>query len=103
MSRHDGRQVRVVTYFVIFLGVNATPVQPPPHEVRFLLQSGGETEAATGLTLTASSVPMLSKHPLGMSETDMHNVLFNNQHSVGNTEGFTFIYSYAEQDAMVKI
>ncbi|XP_075893548.1 pseudouridylate synthase TRUB2, mitochondrial [Nelusetta ayraudi] len=45
-------------------GVNATPVQPPPHEVRFLLQSGGDTEAATGLTLTASSVPMLSKHPL---------------------------------------
>lgn len=43
-------------------GVNAAPVQPLPREVRFLLQPGGEH--ATSLTLAASSVPMLSRHPL---------------------------------------
>ncbi|XP_073325142.1 pseudouridylate synthase TRUB2, mitochondrial [Pagrus major] len=45
-------------------GLNATPSQPLPQEVRFLPQPGSETEASKGLTLTAASVPVLSKHPL---------------------------------------
>ncbi|KAM9361891.1 pseudouridylate synthase TRUB2, mitochondrial [Symphorus nematophorus] len=46
-------------------GVNATPSQPLPQEVRFLAHpAGSETEAPKGLTLSAVSVPALSKHPL---------------------------------------
>ncbi|XP_074502300.1 pseudouridylate synthase TRUB2, mitochondrial [Sebastes fasciatus] len=45
-------------------GLNATPSQPLPQEVRFLAHPVSETEAPKGLTLSASSVPVLSKHPL---------------------------------------
>uniref|UniRef100_A0A672H011 TruB pseudouridine (psi) synthase family member 2 n=1 Tax=Salarias fasciatus TaxID=181472 RepID=A0A672H011_SALFA len=45
-------------------GINATPPQALPHEVRFLLQPSSDPEAPKGLTLTAASVPALSKHPL---------------------------------------
>ncbi|XP_042364066.1 mitochondrial mRNA pseudouridine synthase TRUB2 [Plectropomus leopardus] len=45
-------------------GVNATPSQPLPQVVRFLAQPVSETEEAKGLTLSAASVPVLSKHPL---------------------------------------
>ncbi|XP_023136071.1 mitochondrial mRNA pseudouridine synthase TRUB2 [Amphiprion ocellaris] len=44
--------------------LNATPSQPLPQEVRFLAQPSTETEAPKGLTLSATSVPVLSKHPL---------------------------------------
>lgn len=47
-------------------GLNATPSQPLPREVRFLAPPGSEAEAPKGLTLSAASVPALSKHPLGM-------------------------------------
>ena len=50
----------------LILGLNATPSQPLPQEVRFLPQPGSETEAPKGLTLSVASVPVLSKHPLGM-------------------------------------
>lgn len=45
-------------------GINATPPQALPHGVRFLLQPSSDPEAPKGLTLTAASVPALSKHPL---------------------------------------
>uniref|UniRef100_A0A8C3G2K5 TruB pseudouridine (psi) synthase family member 2 n=1 Tax=Cyclopterus lumpus TaxID=8103 RepID=A0A8C3G2K5_CYCLU len=45
-------------------GLNATPLQPLPQGVRFLAHRGSETEAPKGLTLSAASVPVLSKHPL---------------------------------------
>lgn len=45
-------------------GVNATSSQPLPQEVRFLAQPVSETEGPKGLTLCATSVPVLSKHPL---------------------------------------
>ncbi|KAK5872533.1 hypothetical protein PBY51_013223 [Eleginops maclovinus] len=45
-------------------GVNATPSQPLPKEVRFLALPAGEAEAPKGLTLSAASVPVLSKHTL---------------------------------------
>ncbi|TDH13951.1 hypothetical protein EPR50_G00038660 [Perca flavescens] len=45
-------------------GLNATSSQPLPQEVRFLAHPVSETEAPKGLTLSASSVPVLSKHPL---------------------------------------
>lgn len=45
-------------------GLDATPPRPLPHEIRFLAEPGGETEAPKGLTLSAASVPVLSKHPL---------------------------------------
>ncbi|XP_041819157.1 mitochondrial mRNA pseudouridine synthase TRUB2 [Chelmon rostratus] len=45
-------------------GLNATPPLPLPQEVRFLAHPASETEAPKGLTLSAVSVPVLSKHPL---------------------------------------
>ncbi|KAF3856262.1 hypothetical protein F7725_016985 [Dissostichus mawsoni] len=45
-------------------GLNATPSQPLPTEVRFLALPVSEAEAPKGLTLSAASVPVLSKHPL---------------------------------------
>ncbi|XP_061583242.1 mitochondrial mRNA pseudouridine synthase TRUB2 [Cololabis saira] len=45
-------------------GVNATAPQPVPHEVRFLVDGNSETKASKSLTLSATSVPALSKHPL---------------------------------------
>ncbi|XP_072238162.1 pseudouridylate synthase TRUB2, mitochondrial [Leuresthes tenuis] len=48
----------------ILKGVNATPSQPLPHQVRFLAHPNSETETAKGLTLSAALVPVLSKHPL---------------------------------------
>ncbi|XP_037629660.1 mitochondrial mRNA pseudouridine synthase TRUB2 [Sebastes umbrosus] len=45
-------------------GLNATPSMPLPQEVRFLAHPVSETEAPKGLTLSVSSVPVLSKHPL---------------------------------------
>lgn len=45
-------------------GVNATPSPPISQEVRFLAQPVSETEEPKGLTLSAASVPVLSKHPL---------------------------------------
>lgn len=45
-------------------GLNATPSLPLPQEVRFLAHPVSETEAPKGLTLSVSSVPVLSKHPL---------------------------------------
>lgn len=47
-------------------GLNAAPSQPLPHEVRLLAQPRHESEASKGLTVSAVSVPVLSKHPLGM-------------------------------------
>ncbi|XP_060898917.1 mitochondrial mRNA pseudouridine synthase TRUB2 [Labrus mixtus] len=45
-------------------GLNATPSQPVPQEVRFLTSADSDAEASKGLTLSAASVPVLSKHPL---------------------------------------
>lgn len=45
-------------------GINATPAQPLPQEVRFLALPDGEAEAPKGLTLSVSSVPVLAKHAL---------------------------------------
>lgn len=45
-------------------GLNAAPSQPLPHEVRLLAQPRHESEASKGLTVSAVSVPVLSKHPL---------------------------------------
>lgn len=45
-------------------GLNATPSPPIPQEVRFLPQPGIENEGPRALTLTATSVPVLSQHPL---------------------------------------
>ncbi|XP_068451290.1 pseudouridylate synthase TRUB2, mitochondrial [Clinocottus analis] len=45
-------------------GLNDTPCQPLPQRVRFLTQPVSKTEASKGLTLTATSVQVLSKHPL---------------------------------------
>ncbi|XP_028262101.1 pseudouridylate synthase TRUB2, mitochondrial [Parambassis ranga] len=45
-------------------GLNDTPSQPLPHEVRFLVQSSSDGEAAKAVTVSAASVPVLSKHPL---------------------------------------
>ncbi|KAM9758521.1 pseudouridylate synthase TRUB2, mitochondrial [Menidia menidia] len=45
-------------------GVNSTPAQPLPHEVRFLAQPNSGTETAKGLTLSATLAPVLSSHPL---------------------------------------
>ncbi|XP_047437925.1 mitochondrial mRNA pseudouridine synthase TRUB2 [Mugil cephalus] len=45
-------------------GLNSTPSQPLPHQVRFLPHPSSDTEAPKGLTLTAASVPVLAKHPL---------------------------------------
>lgn len=46
--------------------LNAAPVPPVPQEVRFLAQPGSEAEAPKELTLSAASLPVLSKHHLGM-------------------------------------
>ncbi|XP_074526252.1 pseudouridylate synthase TRUB2, mitochondrial [Halichoeres trimaculatus] len=43
-------------------GLNATPSQPLPQEVRFLALESGDSEAPKGLTLSATAVPVLSKH-----------------------------------------
>ncbi|XP_068170939.1 pseudouridylate synthase TRUB2, mitochondrial [Antennarius striatus] len=50
----------------ILKGVNATPSVPLPQKVRFLTHGGSDTESDTpkGLTLSAVSLPVLSKHPL---------------------------------------
>ncbi|CAN9511803.1 unnamed protein product [Ophioblennius macclurei] len=45
-------------------GINATSVQTPSHEVRFLVQPSCDPEVPKGLTVSAASVPALSKHPL---------------------------------------
>ncbi|XP_026206010.1 mitochondrial mRNA pseudouridine synthase TRUB2 [Anabas testudineus] len=45
-------------------GINATPPQPLPQEVRFLAQPGVNTEESKGLRLSAVSVPVLSHHTL---------------------------------------
>lgn len=45
-------------------GLNATPSQPVPQEVRFLAHLDSETEAPKGLALSVASLPVLSKHPL---------------------------------------
>uniref|UniRef100_UPI0037E95073 pseudouridylate synthase TRUB2, mitochondrial n=1 Tax=Semicossyphus pulcher TaxID=241346 RepID=UPI0037E95073 len=45
-------------------GLDATPSQPLPQEVRFSISAGDETQAPKGLTLSAASVPVLSQHPL---------------------------------------
>ncbi|KAE8298497.1 Mitochondrial mRNA pseudouridine synthase TRUB2 [Larimichthys crocea] len=45
-------------------GLNAAPSGPLPKEVRFLPDPESDTEATKGLTLSAASVPVLSKHPL---------------------------------------
>lgn len=45
-------------------GVNATPSQPLPQMVHFSAHPGSETEAPRGLTLSATSVPVLALHPL---------------------------------------
>ncbi|KAM6928437.1 LOW QUALITY PROTEIN: pseudouridylate synthase TRUB2, mitochondrial [Xenentodon cancila] len=45
-------------------GVNAAPPQPVPQQVRFLVDPNSETKASKSLTLSATLVPMLSKHPL---------------------------------------
>ncbi|XP_031699608.1 pseudouridylate synthase TRUB2, mitochondrial [Anarrhichthys ocellatus] len=45
-------------------GLDAAPSQPLPREVRFLAHPVSETEAPKGLSLSAASVPVLSKHPL---------------------------------------
>lgn len=44
-------------------GLNATPSKPLPHGVRFLASPSSEAEAPKALTLSAVSVPVLSKHP----------------------------------------
>ncbi|KAM9408442.1 pseudouridylate synthase TRUB2, mitochondrial [Pholidichthys leucotaenia] len=44
--------------------LNAAPSRPLPREVRFLVDTSTKTEAPKGLTLSAVSVPVLSKHPL---------------------------------------
>ncbi|KAF3689928.1 Mitochondrial mRNA pseudouridine synthase Trub2 [Channa argus] len=45
-------------------GLNAAPFQPLPQEVRFLANTSSFSEAPKGVTLCATSVPVLSKHPL---------------------------------------
>ncbi|CAK6982865.1 mitochondrial mRNA pseudouridine synthase TRUB2 [Scomber scombrus] len=45
-------------------GLNAAPAQPLPQEVRFLEQPNSVAEAPKGLTLSAASLPVLSKHHL---------------------------------------
>ncbi|KAM4613635.1 pseudouridylate synthase TRUB2, mitochondrial [Polymixia lowei] len=45
-------------------GINATPSQPLPQVVRFLAEPGGGKEGFTELTLSATSVPSLTNHPL---------------------------------------
>ncbi|KAM3622320.1 uncharacterized protein V6R79_023133 [Siganus canaliculatus] len=45
-------------------GLNSTRPLPLPQEVRFLVDPDSATEAPKGLTLSAASVPVLSKHPL---------------------------------------
>uniref|UniRef100_A0A672YPS9 Pseudouridine synthase II N-terminal domain-containing protein n=1 Tax=Sphaeramia orbicularis TaxID=375764 RepID=A0A672YPS9_9TELE len=45
-------------------GVNTTPSRPLPREIRFLPLQGNETGTAKEITVSAASVPVLSKHPL---------------------------------------
>ncbi|XP_034549694.1 mitochondrial mRNA pseudouridine synthase TRUB2 [Notolabrus celidotus] len=45
-------------------GLSAVPSQPLPREVRFLPLEGSNCKAPKGLTLSASAVSVLSKHPL---------------------------------------
>ncbi|TKS71352.1 putative tRNA pseudouridine synthase 2 [Collichthys lucidus] len=45
-------------------GLNAAPSGALPEEVRFLSDPDSDREATKGLTLSAASVPVLSKHPL---------------------------------------
>lgn len=45
-------------------GLNAAPSLPGPKEVRFLTHPGSDAEEPKGLTLSAASVPALSKSPL---------------------------------------
>nr|XP_046239534.1 mitochondrial mRNA pseudouridine synthase TRUB2 isoform X2 [Scatophagus argus] len=54
----------MLTLQIITAGLGATPSQPLPKEVRFLELPGSETKSPKGLTLSAVSVPVLSKHPL---------------------------------------
>lgn len=46
--------------------LNAAPSQPLPHNICFLTQAGSKTEASGGLAVITASLPVLSKHPLGM-------------------------------------
>lgn len=52
---------------VLSSGVNDTPAPPLTHEVRFLPNPNNQPKASGGLMLRPVSVPVLSKHPLGMS------------------------------------
>ncbi|XP_034725725.1 mitochondrial mRNA pseudouridine synthase TRUB2 [Etheostoma cragini] len=56
--------VRDIVETNLLKGLNATSSQPLPQEVRFLVHPVSETEAPKGLTVSASSVPVLAKHPL---------------------------------------
>ncbi|XP_041672439.1 mitochondrial mRNA pseudouridine synthase TRUB2 [Cheilinus undulatus] len=48
----------------VLKGLNSTPSKPLPLEVRFSIPANCETEVPQGLTLSAASVPVLSKHHL---------------------------------------
>lgn len=48
------------------IDLNAAPSQPLPRNICFLTQADSKTEASGGLTLRTASLPVLSKHPLGM-------------------------------------
>lgn len=74
-ERHHTANAHISTWTVFNLGyfcihhptgINATPPQPLPQEVRFLAQPGVNTEESKGLRLSAVSVPVLSQHTLGM-------------------------------------
>lgn len=58
------RLVRDTIETNLLKGLNDTPSQPLPREVRFLTHQVSETEGTKRLTLSAASVPVLSKHPL---------------------------------------
>lgn len=47
-------------------GLNALPSQPLPHKICFQIQAGNQTGESRGLSLTTASLPVLSKHPLGL-------------------------------------
>uniref|UniRef100_A0A3Q0SDY4 TruB pseudouridine (psi) synthase family member 2 n=1 Tax=Amphilophus citrinellus TaxID=61819 RepID=A0A3Q0SDY4_AMPCI len=53
-------------------GLDATPSQPLSHEVRFLAHPSPETGASKRLTVSAASVPVLSKHPLATGPEFQH-------------------------------
>lgn len=61
-------RIDLVSFTFVYSGVNAGKAPAPEQRVRFLLGPVGDREEKA-LTLTATSVPTLTNHPLGKAHS----------------------------------